>query len=219
MNELNGTIQASPDGATGCDVNFPISEHFAQAIINTGRTFCIRYIPRAHGSNSGGDLTNAEAALIINAGLALMVVQHVANEGWEPTEELGAAYGSYAATYCKDVVGLPTGVNVWLDLEGVNANAAKADVIAYCKAWYNAVNAAGYVPGVYIGWQVIINNQEAYDLPFCHYWKAYNADVTPATRGYQMIQGTQVPIGGIEVDPNTIKTDNRGTTPVWLISA
>src|SRR6266436_1320591 len=211
MTELNGSVRSAPNGARGCDVNFPVSGSFARELINAGHSFCIRYIPRAQGSNSGGNLSNIEAVTILNAGLALMVVQHVANEGWSTNAALGTAYGSYAASYCKDVVGLPPGVNVWLDLEGINPSAAKADVIAYCQTWFNEVKAAGYVPAIYIGWQVIINNQDAYyNLPFAHYWKAYNADVTPAVRGYQMIQGTQVSINGVEVDPNTVHTDNKG---------
>ncbi len=217
MTPITALPQSAPDNSTGCDCNVPVTEHLAQSIKDTGRIFVVRYIPRGAGTNKGGDLSNAEAHTILNSGLALMVVQHVANEGWSPDEALGTSYGSYAASYCKEV-GLPSGVNVWLDLEGVNPNAAKYDVISYCNAWYNEVNAAGYVPGIYIGWQVIINNQDAYNLPFAHYWAAYNADVVPAIRGYQLKQGLQIKIGGVMVDPDTIHLDGKGGVPIWLKS-
>ncbi|MDR3551236.1 MAG: DUF1906 domain-containing protein [Candidatus Babeliales bacterium] len=216
MQPLNGKIESAPDKATGCDCNFVVTPKLAQAFINHGYSFVIRYIPRAAGSNSGGDLTNAEANTIINAGLGLMAVQHVSNDNWHPTAELGTAYGNYAASYAKQI-GLAAGVNIWVDLEMVNINSAKQDVIAYCKAWYAAISAAGYVPGIYIGYQVIIDNQDAYNLPFAHYWAAYNTDTIPAVRGYQMVQGIQVNVGGIDVDPNTVKVDHKGGTPLWLI--
>jgi hypothetical protein len=216
MIKLNGTIESAPDGAKGCDCNFVVTPKMAQAFIDKGYSFIIRYIPRADGSNSGGDLSNAEANIILNAGLGLMAVQHVSKDNWHPTAELGTAYGTHAANYAKQV-GLPVGINIWVDLEMVDTSANKADVIAYCKAWYDAVHAAGYIPGIYLGYQIVIDGHDAYNLPYIHYWAAYNTDTIPAIRGYQLVQGTQVKVGGIEVDPNTVKTDHKGGTPFMLI--
>jgi hypothetical protein len=181
---LPGTIQQAAAGLSGFDVNSILSAANAQGLKNAGYDFCIRYVPRT-AALAAGNLTNAEALNILNAGLALMAVQHVANEGWVPTEDLGKAYGSYAATYASEIVGLPQGMNIWLDLEGVNTNTAAADVIAYCQAWYHAVIGAGYVPGIYVGWHTILTSQQLYSkLSFKHYWRAYNGPQV-ATRGFQ----------------------------------
>jgi hypothetical protein len=64
-------------------------------IFSRGYRFCIRYISRTpesrqhHEENGTPDLSEDEAQDILNAGLALMTVQHVAATGWVPTMSLG----------------------------------------------------------------------------------------------------------------------------------
>jgi hypothetical protein len=72
-----------------------------------------------------------------------MPVQHVAPEGWVPEPALGEMYGKAAAANCRGV-GLPEGVTVWLDLEGVATGVPASEVIAYCNAWCGEVVAAAY---------------------------------------------------------------------------
>lgn len=179
-----------------------------------GRDFCIRYIPRT-SKPSSINLTHDEALIILNAGLALMPVQHAPPEGWTPTPGLGTEYGAYGAYYAKEIVGLPEGMNIWCDLEMVGGSSSADAVIAYCEEWYAAVEAAGYVPGVYVGFGIKINNKQLTNLSFRHYWRAYNADNIPA-RGYQLIQSEEIVIGGITVDPNKSQADKKGDAALWL---
>jgi hypothetical protein len=212
---LPGTVQQAPPGLSGFDANSVLSPANAQALKTAGYDFCIRYVPRT-ASLAAGNLTNAEALNILNAGLALMAVQHVANEGWNPTASLGTSYGSFAATYASEVVALPQGINIWLDLEGVASGTPATNVTDYCQAWYDAVNSAGYVPGIYVGWDDILSPQQLYnDLSFQHYWRAYNGPQV-ATRGYQLIQKTQVTVSGITIDPDVTQNDELGGTAIWL---
>lgn len=214
-NPLPGTVQPAAAGLTGFDINATVSAADAQIFKNAGYNFCIRYIPRT-AALAAGNLTNDEAADILNAGLALMPVQHVARHGWVPTGPLGTAYGSYAAEYCSQVVGLPAGVNVWLDLEDILKGTDAADVIAYCQAWYNAVNAAGYIPGIYLGFNTRLNPEQLYhSLSFRHYWQAYNGPQV-AVRGFQLIQKTQVKVNGFDIDPDITQADGLGGLPYWL---
>jgi hypothetical protein len=215
MATLSGTVQQAAAGLAGFDVNQVLSASQAQGLKDAGYDFCIRYIPRFEGS-SKGPLTNSEATDILNAGLALMAVQHVANPGWAPTADLGTSYGGYAASWCSNEVGLPPGVNVWLDLEGVADDTSADDVIAYCQAWYTVVSAAGYVPGIYIGYGAGLDGNQLYDLSFQHYWRAYNDDTIVATRGFQVVQTTEKAVNGITIDPNTTQEDHLGGTPLWL---
>lgn len=213
---LPGTVQQGAPGISGFDINSVVSAAQAVNFKNAGYDFCIRYVPRT-AALAAGNLTNAEALNILNAGLALMAVQHVANDGWNPTADLGTAYGSYAATYASDVVGLPPGMNIWLDLEGVAQDTDPADVIAYCQAWYQEVNNAGYVPGIYVGWQAILSPAQLYnDLSFQHYWRAYNYDDGVAVRGFQLLQKTQVEVGGVWIDPDITQNDELGGAVLWL---
>ncbi|WP_448700080.1 DUF1906 domain-containing protein [Mucilaginibacter sp. AW1-3] len=211
---LPGTVQQAVSGAQGFDVNVVLTASSAAAFKSAGYTFCIRYIPRT-AALAAGNLTTAEALVILNAGLALMAVQHVALPGWAPTAVLGTQYGGYAAIYSKQI-GLPQGMNIWLDLEEVAAGTPPAQVIAYCQAWYAAVHAAGYVPGIYVGYGTLLGPQQLYqNLSFQHYWRAYNGpDV--AGRGYQLVQSTEKTLHGITFDPDMVQVDHNGGLPLWF---
>ncbi|MDF2430777.1 MAG: hypothetical protein JWP44_408 [Mucilaginibacter sp.] len=212
---LPGTVQQAPAGLSGFDVNSPLSAAQALILKNAGYDFCIRYIPRT-ANLIRNNLTNAEALDILNAGLALMAVQHVALPGWVPNTNLGTVYGNYAASYANQVVGLPHGMNIWCDLEEVARHTAAADVVAYCQAWYYAVHTAGYTPGLYVGYGVILTDQQLYnDTSFQHYWRAYNGPQV-ATRGFQLIQKTEKTVNGITIDPDITQNDDLGDAVLWL---
>jgi hypothetical protein len=198
----------------GFDVDQPLSAPEADAFVKAGNIFCIRYIPRTSALIKG-NLTGLELQILLTAGLAVMVVQHAAEPGWAPTAELGTQYGEYAAAYAN-IIGLPKGINLWCDLEMVADNATADQVIDYCKAWHAAVLAAGYAPGLYCGYGTKLTPQQLHDLPFEHYWKAYNYDDGVATRGYQLIQLLQRNLNGITYDPNTCQVDAKGDLPIWV---
>jgi len=77
------------------------------------------------------------------------------------------------------------------------------------------VNSAGYVPGVYVGYDTMLTSMQLYNLPFGHYWRAYNGPQV-ATRGFQLIQKTQKTVGGVTIDPDVTQNDNMGDTVLWL---
>ena len=214
---LPGTVQPAPAGLSGFDVNQVLTAGQALGFKNAGYDFCIRYVPRT-SSLAAGNLSNAEALAILGAGLALMPVQHVAEPGWQPTTNLGTAYGNFAAGYAAQVVNLPPGMNVWCDLEGVATGATAADVIAYCQAWYVAVHTAGYVPGLYVGYGTALTAGQLYnDTSFQHYWQAYNGGQV-TTRGFQLLQKTQKMLDSICYDPDVTQVDGEGDSVLWLAS-
>ena len=217
---LSGGIQAGPAGVKGFDANTVITESQADAFWSAGYRFALRYVGRTEMHSN--DLTAGEAAMLLSKGFALMPVQHVLDPGWSPTGDLGTEYGANAAAFAKQI-GFPPGVNVWLDLEGVSTSAAAADVIAYCNGWYSQVSGAGYVPGVYIGWEPGLTGAQLYgDLKFQHYWAAYNVDgvSTPNPRGWQMVQSSgsgEVGSLGTDVyDVDTTHVDKMGGQVLWL---
>ena len=218
---LAGAVQSAPAGVKGFDANTPISAAAAQAFYEKGYRFCVRYVGRVQMASY--DLTAAEAKVILQSGLALMVVQHVLNPGWSPTAELGAQYGSNAARFSKQI-GIPPGVSVWCDLESVAESTAAADVIAYCNSWYDQVAEAGYVPGLYVGYGPGLTAQQLYeDLKFKAFWGAYNvnSDQVPSRRGWQLKQseGTGGTIAGISTesyDDDHTLTDALGGAVSWL---
>jgi Rv2525c-like, glycoside hydrolase-like domain len=155
---LTGTVTRAPAGAQGFDTDTVVDAHQARQLRAAGFEFCLRYLSRAEGESSG-DLTPGEATLILDAGLALMAVQHVQRRAWVPTAELGITYGKTAASNAA-AVGFPRGVNIWLDLEGVLGSVLSEDVIRYCNAWFLEVESAGFV--VYVGSEAILTGDERY---------------------------------------------------------
>ncbi len=219
------------DGAKGFDINSNITDKVH--LLANDFDFCVRYV--SHGSHQGSnDLTTNEVRAILDSGLALMIVQHVSRAGWTPTPSLGTTFGERAAAYTDALQLVPKNTTVWMDLEGVNANHSKSDVIAYCNNWYDKVHAAGYTPGIYIGSRAYLSSQDLYaHLKFQHYWKSMSTVPTPEHRGFQMYQQRnpatnhqgdahigEYQVHGIWVDRDYIQHDNgtAGTqVPIWAI--
>jgi hypothetical protein len=222
---LNANVYTAPDAIRGFDANCTIGADAAAAYLLQGYRFVVRYVRRLVEHEF--DLTATEAAGILEAGLGLMVVQHVESESsWVPAPETGAANGLLAAQEAAQI-GIPPGVTVWCDLEGVAEGTPPAHVAMYCNNWHAAVAGAGYVPGLYVGWHSGLSPQQLYQaLRFTHYWGAYNlnSDEAPAVRGLQMQQSARTPSDavpgcqfGFQVD--TIRTDALGGRPILAAPA
>ena len=212
---LTGKVIAATPELSGFDADTVITSETAAAFKNNGYAFCARYLSLGAGQNPG-DLSNAEAAGILQSGLALVAVQHVNAYGWQPTAALGITHGSNAASNAQSI-GLPQGMNLWCDLEGVATGTAAQQVIDYCSAWYNAVYEAGYVPGLYVGPLAVLTGQQLYDLPFQHYWKSASHVPDVPVRGYQLIQGLTATVLGIGIDPDTTQDDAEGGAVLWVV--
>jgi len=91
MPTLSGTIRQAGNGLSGFDVDYILTAAQAQDFKSAGYDFCILYVPRtaALAASTTTNLTNVEATAILNAGLALMVVQHTRDEGWFKPESGG----------------------------------------------------------------------------------------------------------------------------------
>ena len=215
---LPGTVQPAAPNLKGFDTNTVLTAQKAAAFKQAGYSFCLRYLSRGNGQQSG-DLSYTEAKAILDAGLALGAVQHVMSAGWSPTAELGTQYGTNAASNAASI-GLPQGMNLWCDLEGIKSGTSAQTVIDYSNAWYEAVVAAGYVPGIYVGADCILTGSQLYsDLKFQHYWKSLSTVPDIPNRGYQMIQGyVKDPVNGVYIDSDSTQDDLKGGAVLWLKS-
>jgi Domain of unknown function (DUF1906) len=205
-------VERAPPGTIGFDLNSKINAAKAKQFYADGYRFCLRYVGRTdhHASN---DLTEDEGKVILDAGLAMMVVQHYPGAGWVPDAALGDDYGRHAASNASQA-GIPDGVNVFVDLEGIKSGTPASDVIAYCNSWFAAVETGGYVPGVYVGANAILSGDELYwDLKTTHYWKSGSTVPDIPHRGYQMVQT----IKKGQIDRNVTKDDNFLNAVLWLI--
>jgi hypothetical protein len=211
---LAGTVKAAPAGIQGFDTS-KLTSAGAQALRQAGFDFSLRYPSRAD-QEPAGDLTRDEAAAILGAGLALMPVQHAAPEGWEPGADLGTTNGRNAVANAK-IVDFPTGINLWLDLERVATDAAVQDVIDYCNAWFAEVDGAGFISGLYVGPQAILNSHQLSEqLRTKHYWKAASIVPPVEKRGYQMVQSLHPKVAGVDIDSDVTMNDAFGDAVRWL---
>jgi hypothetical protein len=217
-------IGTLPTGTRGFDCNVVVSGHEARAFASAGYRYAIRYVPRV--KRRAYDLSARELDTLLWAGLAVMVVQHVALPGWVPDGPLGTQYGLRAAEEAQ-AIGYEPGAVLWCDLEEVKWGTPAADVIEYCNRWFDAVKAGGYQPGLYVGYGAVLDAKALYyRLKFARYWSAYNLnrDQYPAVRGVQLRQfaktaADRVPGIRWEYDVNLIGVDAKGDSPVLMLAS
>lgn len=214
---LAGIVQSAAPGLLGFDSDTVITANVARQFAAQGYSFCVRYVSR--GPQPQDDLSTTEASGILDAKLALMPVQHVRVPGWQPSAALGEKDGTFAAQN-SSLVGFPPGVNVWCDLEGVKNGTSAGDVIGYCNAWYIAVKSAAYLPGLYVGANAILSDQQLGNLKFQNYWRAQSNVPNVRSRGYQLIQlFPEVTRNGIGVDIDVTQDDYKKGQVQWLVRA
>jgi hypothetical protein len=212
---LPGTVISAAPGVLGFDTDGIVTPAAAALFVADGYRFCIRYVSRAEAQGPA-DLSASEALDILGSGLALSVVQHPRAAGWTPSRALGSQDGSRAAQHAV-ALGFPPGVNIWCDLEGVATATPAQAVIDHCNAWFDAVSASGYVPGVYVGADAILDGDALHrQLKFAHYWKSLSTVPDIAVRGYQLVQSDEHTAHGISIDNNKTQTDRLGGTIILL---
>lgn len=207
--------QATPGASFDVDQILNLKE--AKAFVAAGYLGVGRYFPRVPAPTSvPGNLTNAEMGVLLEAGLSVFAVQHTSPDNWMPSAGLGTNYGKYGGSYLN-LIGYPDGATAFLDLEMVSKNATAQAIIEYCNNWFDEITAAGFVPGIYIGYQNWLSDAQLYaSLKFKSYWRSYNCDQSIPTRGCQILQHTAKTLNGITYDPNTIQADNLGDLPIWV---
>jgi len=197
----------------GFDCNTPLSFDTAKAFKADGYEFVFRYVGRL--VMKPHDLSKIELQNILAARLKLGIVQHVAIK-WKPSIDLGKTYGANAARFAKEL-GYAAGCGIYLDLEDVRPGTPVVDIIDYCNAWYDQVHAAGFEPGIYIGFNSFLTGAQLYhNLKFKHYWKSMSKVPDVKIRGYEMTQGRQITAHGILIDPDDCHGDRLGNKPVFM---
>ena len=219
---LPGHVFTAPDGVRGFDTAERVSASAAAAFRRGGYRFAVRYVRRDKPHASA--LSATEARSLLNVGIGLMLVQYVESDSsWNPSGAKGSTNGGVAAAEAQKL-GVPWGVTVWCDLEGVAPGTPAQRVFDYCNRWHVAVTSAGYVAGLYVGYRAGLTPTQLYRaLRFTHYWGAYNLNVDqyPANRGLQMkqLQRTtkdSVPGATIDFQVDSVNADRLGGRPTVL---
>jgi len=207
-------VQAAAAGHLCIDVDEPLDGATCTFFKNYGVRGVWRYL---------SDVTLAEAQTITSSGLILYFVNHSRLPGWIPSADDGALDAKRDIADLKRL-GVPAGVHVFFDLEGVGG-ASPSNLIAHLNAWASAIKTGGYIAALYVGYQALLTSAQLYALPDVHlYWHGASrvediagAEAGPAC-GWSVYQGSIVDVQmfGVEIDWDFIGGDFNGRLPIGI---
>lgn len=165
-----------------------------------------------------GAINSARVGFLHNVGLGVIPVT------------FGGEYndGSSDEIAQLKALGMPIGIHVFLDMEGLAAfHADPRVIIQKVKDWAVPLKAAGWIPALYAGVPQPLTSDELWHLPVEAYWKGQGRQVDrngalaePTGCGWCMTQMfPSVQRGGVLVDCNMVGSDFKGRTPIWAASS
>lgn len=167
------------------------------------------------GEQPDGTLwTTGALAMVTDAGLQALWIEHPLAPGWLPSEHL-AALQEAAASQQAASVGFPLAMHGGVDIEGCGAGS-----YGYGLTWAtNRVQRGGLCLGYY-GFQLGMTLEQFADMAnVTSYWEAYNQPRLPG-RGPALVQGPTITIYGFgEVDIDTMAPDAKGDLPLVCAAA
>lgn len=200
----------APFPALGVDTTARIDAEHAMRLYAAGMQFAMRYL---------GSLSAAELADLVTEGLKVSPICYPPQRsGWIPVAADGTARGKAAVTHAR-AIGIPTGVTIWIDLEGCRGPAAAT--AAWVEAFAAELVAAGYQAGLYVGAAPGgLDSAALYRLrKVTRYWHSCSRGIPePATRGYcleQLYPPNQM-LAGTIVDVDCVRHDFLGGVPMFV---
>jgi hypothetical protein len=190
-------------GTKGADTVLTLSYMQAKALYDAGFRYVARYVV---------GLSKTELADILRAGLAVSFISYA--DSFDPSDEIAALQR----------LGIPKGVVVWFDVEGVNDD--PVTLKKRINTWANAVKAAGYIPGLYVGAGALLTSAELFSLAVVRYFHGCSrvVDRTGEEAGpscgwccYQC--ACQVERAGVMVDVSFVYQDYKGRAVPMVMAA
>lgn len=193
--------------AFGVDTVMRITTADAAELRSLGYSFACRYL---------GSITEAELAGIVAGGLAVIPVTFSRKNGWKPTPGMGTRDANAAIVRAR-YVGVPADTTIMLDLEGCSGTPAQTS--AWVNEWAIAIRAAGFDPGLYVGFSPGgLDAAGLWKLKVDRYWRAPFA-LEPDNCGACMYQlyPFNVKVAGVTVDVDAIAFDRKNRVPNWIV--
>lgn len=184
----------------------------AEVLKNTGIDFFVGYL---------GAMNAARLGHVLSAGLAFMPVTFAGEYKDGAADEIAQL----------KALGIPAGVSVWLDLEGLDAwNMNPVELSRLINRWATDIAAAGWMPCLYVGAPQPLSGADLYALKVVRYWLGIGRCVDKSGRdaypacGWTMrqdwhnqgVRGLNWRGTGVFVDTNSIQCDHRGRLPAWI---
>ncbi len=201
----------------GIDCSAKLSPALAKQVLTTplpnwqAIKFIFRYVSLSQPYYKV-DIDAEERDAILACDVPLLLVQHVRYPGWIANAVNGTNQGNVAAEHAASV-GYPAGAMLFVDLEGVGDVGGPVD--EYVTTWAYAVQAVGFVPGLYQGYSCGIDpGTLAQHTEFGGFWSDFGDRKNPLN--FVCKQYPQVMHCGIGVDPDQCYPDTLGRTLVGM---
>ena len=199
-------------GSKGFDTIAHIDAVAAKRLKSAGMDYAVRYL---------GSLTSTELDGMLEAGLKVMPVTYGMKAGTPLNGELGKKFGNSSVLHCKNA-GIPVNTTVWLDLE--DARGTAQEVSDFVNQWAFIVKDAGFMPGLYVGFNAVLTSAELYALGVVRYWNSLSKETDAQGKlaepncGWCMIQlyPPNQQCVGVQIDYDVIQADYKGRVPNWI---
>jgi hypothetical protein len=218
----------------GFDASTYIPPDAVAKFVAAGYRYRIGYLRRDQHVNDDPDpywpvsLSRRELREHLGGGLLVGFVQFARFGGRSYlSRSSGLQYGHAAAVNARNL-GVPQGAHLFVDAEWTD-NPGQQAVLAYLRAWCEAVCDAGYRAGIYVGWEGL-SGPQWYSVPHANcYWRSAMMHMrNPQPRGWGLYQGWEhspgnadrgrPPVFGQGIDPGYACYDDLGDR-AWLVSA
>ena len=198
----------------GFDTDQKISRQQAKDLFSAGFLFAGRYL-RLPGNNSSEDIDRNELEDLTNAGLQVLLFQHVRQPGWHPSASRGELDAMEAVQHAKELDG-PENYHIVLDLEGVSGSSD--DTFAHATEWCQYVCSNDLKAAIYVGFGVPLTSAQLYAIQHANqYIRGGSVRLEVDTRGYSVKQFyPQVTICGVTIDVDIMLGDQLGDFPIMI---
>ena len=217
-----GRLTAVAAGTLGLDRSLEVGNE-ATKLFASGYRFAIRNVNLPTMASTGA-LTASEAKQILDAGMGLGLYQTFRIHG--VTEAQGTADGQFIASQAA-AIGFPKGSLLYCDLESSSdfhgqffapdgSPVSVQTMLTYLSNWAAAVQAQGYLAGLYNGPQALLSSADLSSLKqFSAFWKSTSSVPAP-TLGYQLGQrNPNKVVDGVNIDEDVAEADAAGNLPVF----
>jgi hypothetical protein len=176
-----------------------------------------RYVPFA-GLHDPSQITRAELDEILADGLASWWIMRVRLPFWKPREHNPEA-DAIAAVNAAKGAGYAPGTVGYIDAEGMSVDTTSAEAHTYNSRAAHVIVSEGFQGGLYDGFSEPESPIELYEThEVTTYWSDAAHRVIPV-RGVAVQQLPQLNILGFPFDPNLVRPDREGETPMWTFPA
>src|SRR5271165_4716922 len=189
-----------------CDSSTKLTRAYASGLKAAGYIGVFRYVPLP-GVNAAADIDAGELAMLLDVGLEVGLIQHVRFPGWNPRDHAGTVDGATASA-AATAAGFAAGAHLWCDFEGVDTTCTAEGARVFLEAWAKTVIGAGFLAGLYVGYQQPLTAEQLYDLHGLNQYWSDAGHRKVATRGVSISQGPEIQdAGGLRIDTDQVAPD------------